>query len=307
MKKFFISMVATVLVVTAIALGLQAAQLFFGSSLSSEITKLLDKATNDTVNILCLGLDKDGTRSDVIMVVSIDSKREQINILSIPRDTRVRYPNSKYDKINHAMGYKKPEETIIGLVKQVTGMPIHYYCEIDFEGFRNVIDILGGVEFNVPMDMHYEDPTQDLYIHVNKGYQKLNGKQAEGVVRFRAGYATGDNGRIPVQQDFIHALFEQKLKPQYIIKAPTLMKEIYENVNTNFTVSDAMGYVKLLRNLSADSLGTYTLPGQSSYISGVSYYVYDEAETRQLILEKFGYPEDEAKRLEKQKAKAEGE
>lgn len=305
MKKFFISMLVTVLVVTVLGLGLQVSQLMFGTSISNEIVKLLDKVTNDKVNILCLGMDKDGTRSDVIMLVSLDPEKEQINLLSIPRDTRVKYSSSKHDKINHAMGYKNPEETIIGLVKQITGMPIHYYCEIDFEGFRNVIDILGGVEFNVPMDMHYEDPTQDLYIHVNKGFQKLDGKKAEGVVRYRAGYATGDNGRIPVQQDFLRALFEQKLKPQYLVKAPTLIKEIYKNVETNFTASDAMGYLKLIKKLSAESLNTHILPGESAYIGGVSYYVYDAAATRQMILEKFGYPEDEAKKLEEAKAKGE--
>ena len=305
MKRFFISMISTVLVVLLLVAGVHfGSQFFGGGNLADSITKLLDKKTDDKVNILCLGLDKDGTRSDVIMVVSLDPDKNEINLLSIPRDTRVLYASGKYDKINHAMGYKNPEETIIGLVKQITGMPIHYYCEINFEGFRNVIDALGGVEFDVPMDMHYEDPTQDLYIHVNKGFQKLDGKQAEGVVRFRAGYATGDNGRIPVQQAFLRALFEQKLKPQYIVKAPTIIKEIYDNVETNFTVSDAMGYVKMLKKMSGESLSTHILPGDSAYIGGVSYYVYDEAATRQMILEHFGYPEEEAKKLEQQ---AEGE
>lgn len=306
MKAFFTSMIATVLVVFLLIAGVSTAEFFLGTSLSDEIEKFLDKATDDKVNILCLGLDKDGTRSDVIMVVSLDPEKEQINILSIPRDTRVKYPSGKYDKINHAMGHKDPEKTIIGLVKDITGMPIHYYCEIDFEGFRNVIDILGGVEFDVPMDMHYDDPTQDLHIHVNKGFQKLNGKQAEGVVRFRAGYATGDNGRIPVQQDFLRALFKQKLQPQYIVKAPALLEEIYENVETNFAVADAMGYVKMLKKLTGDSMNTHILPGESAYISGVSYFVYDETATRQMILEKFGYPEEEAKKLEDQAA-AKGE
>ncbi len=306
MKAFFVSMITTILVVVLLFVGIQTVELFWGTSLSDEIARLLDKATDDKVNILCLGLDKDGMRSDVIMVVSVDPDTEQINILSIPRDTRVKYPNGKYDKINHAMGYKKPEETIIGLVKNVTGMPIHYYCEIDFEGFRNVIDILGGVEFDVPMDMHYDDPTQDLHIHVNKGFQKLDGKQAEGVVRFRAGYATGDSGRIPVQQDFLRALFKQKLKPQYLVKAPSLIKEIYENVETNFSVADALDYVSMLKKLNGDSMNTYILPGDSAYIGGVSYYVYDEKATRQMILEKFGYPEAEAKKLAEQAA-AKGE
>ncbi|MBQ2696152.1 MAG: LCP family protein [Clostridia bacterium] len=296
-KKFFVSMLITVLVVATIALGLWVAKLFFGNTLaekfgedlSNRIIGTLDKQTDDKVNILLLGLDKDRTRADVIMVVSVDPNRNRVDILSIPRDTRVQHSPNHFDKINHSMGYKNPEETTIKMVKQITGMPIHYYCEVDFAGFRNVIDILGGVEFNVPVDMHYEDPEQDLYIHVNKGWQVLDGKNAEGVVRFRATYPGGDNDRIPVQQDFIHALFEQKLKPQYIVKAPSIISEIYNNVTTNFSVAKATGYIPMLKNLNKDSLKTHTLPGEGQYIGNVSYFVYDKEATKKLISEEFGY------------------
>ncbi len=303
-KKFFISMLITVLVVAVIFAGLQTAQFLFGTNLSEKITEFLDKATNDKVNVLLLGLDKDKTRADVIMVVSVDPDQNQVNVLSIPRDTRAQYSENRYDKINHSMGYKNPEETIIRLVKQITGMPIHYYCEIDFRGFRNVIDILGGVEFDVPVNMHYDDPAQDLSIHINKGFQKLNGAQAEGVVRFRATYPGGDNDRIPVQQNFMRALFEQKLKPQYIIKAPALIKEIYKHVTTNFSVADATGYVKMLKKMTPESLKTFMLPGEGRYVSGVSYYIHDSAKTKQMILENFGYPEAEAKAWREQQAAA---
>ena len=231
-----------------------------------------------------------------------------MDVLSIPRDTRVQYASGRYDKINHSMGYKNPEETIISLVKQITGMPIHYYCEVDFQGFRDVIDVLGGVEFDVPVDMHYEDPVQNLYIHVDKGFQLLDGKKAEGVVRFRNTYANGDHDRIPVQQNFLKELFRQKLQPQYIAKAPAILEEIYEHVTTNFSVADATKYVGMLKKMDGDSLKTHTLPGEGQYIGGISYYLYDEAATKQMILEHFGYPEDEAKKLEEQKkAEAEGE
>lgn len=302
-KKFFISMLVTFLVILVIGGGLMTANFMFGTNLSSEITNFLDKSDTKKVNILLMGLDKDRTRADVIMVVSLDPEFNTVNILSIPRDTRVQYSEGKYDKLNHAMGYKNPEETTIRLVRQVTGMPIHYYCEVDFMGFRDVIDILGGVYFDVPINMHYEDPAQNLSIHVNKGYQKLDGKQAEGVVRYRATYANGDHDRIPVQQNFLKALFEQKLQPEYLTKAPALIKEIYEHVKTNFSVADATGYIKMLRKMSADSLQTHTLPGESKYIGNVSYFVYDTSATRQLILENFGYPEEEAKRWREEQAK----
>ncbi len=301
-KKFFISMIATFLVVLVIAGGLMTANFLFQTNLSSQITKFLDKADSKQVNILLMGLDKDKIRADVIMVVSLDPEREEVNILSIPRDTRVEYSAGRYDKLNHAMGYKNPEETIIRLVKNLTGMPIHYYCEVDFKGFREVIDILDGVYFDVPINMHYEDPYQNLSIHVNKGYQKLDGKAAEGVVRYRATYAGGDNDRIPVQQNLLKALFEQKLKPEYLSKAPALLDKIYEHVETNFSVADALGYVKMLKKMTAGGLKTHTLPGEGKYIGEVSYFVHEPAATKKLVLEQFGYPEEEAKAWRKEQA-----
>lgn len=299
-KKFFLSMLITILVVVMVGGGLMAAQLMFGTSLSSEIAKLLDKTTDEKANILLMGLDEGRVRADVIMVVSLDPTEDKIEVLSIPRDTRVQYPSGKYDKINHAMGYKNPEETIIGLVKKITGMPIHYYCEVSFEGFRNVIDALGGVEFDVPINMNYDDPAQDLHIHVNKGLQVLDGKDAEGVVRYRATYAQGDTQRISLQQDFLKALFAQKLQTKYLVKAPAILDEIYKHVKTNFSAADATKYIGMLKRMSSESLSTHTLPGVPQYISGVSYYVYDTAKTKELILTSFGYPEEEAAKLKKQ-------
>jgi len=300
-KKFFLSMLITILVLVFIGGGLLLAKVMFGTTLSGEISKLLDKNTaTEKANILLLGLDKDRIRADVIMVVSLDPEDNDIQVLSIPRDTRVQYPSGRFDKINHAMGYKNPEETIIGLVKEITGMPIHYYCEVNFQGFRDVIDILGGVEYNVPIDMHYDDPYQDLHIHVNKGLQVLDGKDAEGVVRYRATYANGDLGRINLQQDFLRELFAQKLQPQYISKAPALLQAMNEHVTTNFSIAEATKYLGMLKEMSSESLQTHMLPGASKTISGASYYVYNEEETRQMILTSFGYPEEEAEKLEQQ-------
>lgn len=300
-KKFFLSMIITVLVIATLIGGLNVGKLLFDTNLSSEIEKYLDKVSSSKENILLMGVDKEGLHADVIMLVSLDSKEKTIRVLSIPRDTRVEYSGGRYDKINHALAYENGEEKVISLVKQITGMPIHYYCEVNFEGFRNVIDILGGVEFDVPEDMHYEDPAQDLYIHVNKGLQLLDGKDAEGVVRFRATYVEGDTKRIGVQQDFLRALFKQKLKPEYLRKAPALIEEMYEHVTTNFSVADATKYIKTLKKMDEESLKTFTLPGEGKYVGPVSYFVYDAPATRKLLLEEFGYPEDEAKEWRKQK------
>lgn len=301
-KKFLISMLITILVASAIGGGLLAANTMFDGDLPDALSKLLDRADSDKINVLVMGVDKGKARADVIILASLDPKNEEVNLLSIPRDTRVKVSDSRHDKINHTLGYENGEETITKMVKQLTGMPIHYYCEIDFEGFRDVIDILGGVEFDVPVNMHYDDPYQDLHIHVDKGLQVLNGADAEGVVRFRASYATGDLGRIGVQQDFLKALFQQKLQAKYLRKAPALLREISDHLKTNFPISKATKYVKMLKKMEGDSLETFMLPGASKTIGGASYYVCDSAATKELVLTEFGYPEDEAKKLKKSKA-----
>ena len=271
-KKFFLSMLVTILVVVVIGGGLATANFLFGTSLSDEISRYLDKTTTDKVNVLLMGLDEDKIRADVIMVVSVDPKENTVNVLSIPRDTRVQYSESKYDKINHAMGYKNPEETIIRLVKQVTGMPIHYYCEVDFAGFRNVIDILGGVEFDVPQDMDYTDPAQGLEIHLRAGRQLLGGEQAMQLVRYRKGYAMQDIRRTEVQQEFLRALARRCLSPQNIGRLPELLSIMRQSVTTDLSLGNFLYFAQALHTCGVSELYCCTLAGEGVTVNGVSYY-----------------------------------
>jgi LCP family protein required for cell wall assembly len=288
-RKFLVAMLTTISMFFMVAGGVGLANLLYGTNLSEDVVKLLDSPVTDKVNILVLGFDIDRIRSDVMMLVSVDPKQNTVKVVSIPRDTRVKIKEGKYDKINHTMGYKNPEELVIRVVKEVTGMPINYYCEIDFVGFREVIDILGGVDFDVPVNMHYEDPAQGLKIHVNKGFQHLGGNDAEGVVRFRHTYVNGDEGRIAVQQDFMKALFQQKLNPVYITKAPELLDQIYGHVKTNFSAANALSYMGMLKTLTPESLATFQLPGEARYMNNLWYYIYDAEETKRLVREEFGY------------------
>lgn len=298
------SIMVTLLVFVTIIGGVALANVLFGTSLSDEISKILDEPATEKINVLLLGADKSGFLADVIMVVTVDPEQSAVKVLSIPRDTRVDLTgNGKYNKINSALGYKEPEKTIINAVRRITGMPINYYAQLDFEGFRNVIDIMGGVDFDLPIDMNYDDPAQDLHIHLKKGFQHFNGEQAEGIVRFRHSYVNGDLGRIGMQQNFLKAIFEQKLTPQYITKAPQIVKEVYKNVKTNFAVNDALRYVSMAKKMTSESLSTFELPGGSKYMNKVSYFIYDAAKTEELLLYEFGYPEDKAALLPKPSAK----
>lgn len=233
-----------------------------------------------TKNIVIMGMDGEGLRSDVLMVAFLNGETGKINILSVPRDTRVLI-DGKYHKINSAYALGKEEQTIDTL-ENLLDIKIDNYVKFSFETFRNVIDALGGVDFEVPQDMFYEDPYQDLYIDLKKGMQHLDGAKAEQLVRFRR-YPMGDEARIAVQQDFMHALVKQKLNLKTVLRLPKVMGELKKNIDTDIPENS---YIPLLFSaLKAENgaFETYKLPGQAQNISGLSYYVADKDETRELI------------------------
>ena len=212
--KIILSFVCIFCIIFATVGGVLSAKtlagLYFGEEIMLASLDQQDESVG-MVNILLLGVDEGGNRSDTIMLVSLNGKTNKVNILSIPRDTRVPVGRG-YQKINAAIGIGKqevakgnlqePEELSVEKVKMLTGLPIHYFMSIDFDGFKEVIDVLGGVDFEVPFNMVYDDPVQNLHINLKAGMQHLDGEAAHDFVRFRQGnpghkgYATGDLGRI---------------------------------------------------------------------------------------------------------------
>ncbi len=287
-RKFILSLVITLAVLAIIFVVFQ----LFSSNTGFQ--DALDSSGSGKINVLVVGVDKDGTRSDVNMLFSLDPKEKTVNLMSIPRDTRVEFKKGSHGKINACIGKQNGEELLIETVKDLTGMPIHNFCKVNFEGLRNIIDILGGVEFDVPMDMDYDDPAQDLHIHLKKGKQTLNGADAEGLLRFRKGYATGDLGRIDMQQAFLKELINQKLSPKYIFKAVPVVKEISKNVETDMSVMYMLKYAWKFRDSDKVEFNSYTLPGAPKMIGGVSYYLCDEAATENLVRTQFGYSDGES-------------
>lgn len=243
------------------------------------------------VNVLLLGLDRDKTRCDVIMLLNFDPVSPKLNILSIARDTRI-FTGRTYRKINsfYSLG---GEKRVAEEVSRITGLPVHYYVTADFKGFRKVIDVLDGVEFYVPFRMNYDDPTQNLHIHLKKGLQVLDGKKAEQLVRYRKGnykgqgYTEGDIGRIKMQQDFMKALIDQKLNFRYLSRADDIFAILKEHVKTNITLPDVLRYAASVSKLSSDSIKTFILPGESYMKDNVWWYIYDKKETASMIKENF--------------------
>lgn len=248
----------------------------------------LDKISQDKVNFLLLGTDASGQRTDTMLFISFDKKNEIINMVSIPRDTRILI-GERFYKINSCIPYGK-EELLFKTIRDITGAPINYYAKVNFEGFKNIVDILGGVDFYVPENMKYSDPGQKLYIDLKKGQQHLDGTKAVQLVRYR-GYAEADLQRIKVQQDFIKELIEQKMTAENILKAPSIYNEAVKHIKTNFTIGDLLGNMNIIKVFGEQKEGSilnFTMPGIAMMINGASYYIHDPIKTLELFKENFG-------------------
>lgn len=267
---------------------------FVWSSLSKICGSLeldgLKEDYGDVVNVLAIGVDGSETRSDTILLVSMDLKSKEISILSIPRDTRVRY-NGSWDKITHLFSYDTSGQLTLDTVKDITGVDINYMAIINFDGFSNAIDELGGVDVEVPDmgngGMYYDDPYQDLHIALDAGYQHLDGEQAQGFVRYRSGYANADLGRIETQRYFLQELVKQKLNIKYLTKIPAVFRVLEGDLRTNYSCSDIMVQMIRLLGMNSENINSYSLPGESGMASTrygtLSCFLYDEEETRELI------------------------
>lgn len=269
--------------------------LFTGSEVSED---MLEPVTRESgkINVLICGVDKSESLTDTIMLASYNLDTNEVNILSVPRDTRM-YIGSRYQKINaaHAItqnGKKKGMNGTIEAVTRLTGMPINYYVKFTCNAFRETIDALGGVDFDVPQNMNYDDPAQDLHIHLTKGYQHLDGDKAEQFVRFRR-YPMGDIDRVAAQQSFIKALAEQKINASVITKLPELYKTLQNNLETNIKVTDVAKYIGNISDLSAENIHMHSVPGHSNGTDyGASYWIADMTALAELIENTFGYPAD---------------
>lgn len=235
---------------------------------------------SDRINILFLGTNQG--LADTIMVFSFDSEQNRLEAVSVPRDTyyyRAEYAGAAYQKINSVFSTEGIEGCAKAVSDVLDGIPIHYYAETDSEGIAKIVDAMGGVEMDVPIDMDYEDPDQDLYIHLKAGYQLLNGDQAVQYLRFRSAYADGDLGRVSAQQEFLKAAVKQSAGLNFFKVATTAKRE----VDTNISTTRALGLVMNAVKLSDGSFNTYTIPGTPGMQDGLSYYFADETATAELI------------------------
>jgi len=259
-----------------------------GFGLSSYISEnpsgLDEKSENGDINVLFMATDKGGLLTDTIMLASVSTENKTLNILSIPRDTKVNI-YGRTAKINSAYGVGKEGERIElpkKLIEEITGLEINYYAVVDPEVVVHIVDAVSGVEIDVPERMYYWDPTQNLKIDLQPGLQVLDGDKAEQYLRFRSGYLNADLGRIQAQQAFVKAFIDQKFKLKYITKVKSIYEAVKDNVDTDISVGDIGKFAQIALNFSDYEINTYQLPG-----IGGNYFTYNSAETDKLVEEVF--------------------
>lgn len=291
-KKYLLIVTCTTLIFAIFSAGIIFFYSRFGGGVNmpdgtvdKHVKGLEEVEKSKPYNILVLGVDVEAKLTDVMMLCQIDPVDHQVNMLSIPRDTRIKLSDRNM-KINSSFSHGGVEQ-VITCVKELTGLPVHHYFLIDTDAFRDTIDALGGVYFTVPRKMDYEDPLQNLYIHLERGYQLLDGDKAEQLVRFRR-YTNGDIDRIKVQQDFIKELIEQKLTAAYILKIPEVYSIVEKNSSTDMTRREMIDAGKqLLAVKDSEKFKSFTVPGEGQYIGEVSYFVPYKDDLKTLVETEF--------------------
>ncbi len=228
-----------------------------------------ERKSKDYYTVLILGRDTGGGgNTDTMLLASYDVTNQKATVMSIPRDTMVNVPWD-IKKINSVYPYygggDRGIQYLYKEISQLVGFEPDFQVVVEWEAVGEIVDAMGGVWFDVPRNMDYEDPLQNLSIHISKGYQLLNGQQAMGVVRFRKGangYATGDLGRIETQQAFLKAVVEQLLKVENVAKIKDFIRVFQENVITDLSFQNIFWFAKaaIVGGLKVENVNFVTMP-----------------------------------------------
>ena len=230
-----------------------------------------------------LGLS--GGNTDTIMVANFDAKNYKLDVVSIPRDTLVNVSwNTK--KANSLYAYRGVDGVLSGMV-DLLGFEVDFYVVVDLKAFSTLVDAIGGVWFDVPKDMKYDDSTQDLHINLKKGYQLLNGDKALQLVRCRNVYADADIGRIATQQDFMKAAAQQILEKQKELNLVELANIFLKYVKTDLTYGNIIWFAKEFYKMDGENIRFATLPANYyDHVNGVSYVTIYPKEWVKMINER---------------------
>ena len=234
-----------------------------------DVSGLLNSGTriDDVVTFVIGAVDEDETRTDALMVATMDTNKKTVNIMNIPRDTMCNNSASGASrKINaaYAMGGIEQTKTEI---ERLMGFKPDYYVIVNFEGIAAIVDAIGGVDYEVPFRMEYDDPSQNLHIDLDAGMQHLDGEQVVEFLRWRHNndysvqYENGDEGRVENQQAFLKELANQVLKLSNVTKIPKIAEAVFNNVKTDLTAGNLLWMGMQALQIDNDDIQFFTLPG----------------------------------------------
>ena len=309
-KKIWKKVLLVILLILILLIGLFAYKTYKnGGGLSGMLATVVGHDENTKkdlkeIKVLILGVstDLDSELTDTIMVASYNPNTQKANLLSIPRDTFTGKYKSKAtasQKINCLYNISRDPQKTLDAVNEITGLDIEYYVLVRTEALIELVDAIGGVEFDVPIDMYYTDKTQDLVIDLKAGIQKIDGNKAEQLLRFRHNnngtsypieYGDNDFGRMRTQRDFIMATLKQTLKPGNIFKIGEILEIANKNIETNLELSYVKDYIPYAVEFNTDNMKTATLPGTTPDMketNNVSVFIVDKEETEKMIQSMF--------------------
>ena len=272
--------------------------LFFDSGISASARSGSDEtdeelqasSSSERHNFLVLGKDNVSGLSDMMMLASYDEKNGNVAIVQIPRDTYAEFSAGNYKKINGAVSALGGEEALCQFLSESLCVPIDYYISIDLDAMGDIVDALGGVEVDVPFDMDYEDPAQNLSIHIKKGKNVLDGKTARQFVRYRAGYVRGDIGRIDAQKIFLAALIKKVKSGVSLPEAAGIAVRVFDDVKTNISFDEMTSLIGGALAVESENIKFVTLAGEEATAtsSGASYYVMSRPSAMKIVNELLG-------------------
>ena len=247
----------------------------------------------DKLEVLIMG-ESTGS-SDTMIVCSYDPKTQQASMLSIPRDTFIGENTNRAkagNKLNSFYSNGSTPEKTMEAINEVTGLNISKYVLIDTKALKELVDIIGEVEFDVPINMDYDDDSQQLYIHLQKGIQKLNGDKVEQLVRFRHNnngstypyeYGIEDYGRMRTQRELIKTILKQTVQLKNVKEIGKIMDLAEKYIQTNMNFSELKNYIPYIVNMNIDNIQTEQLPGESKVLNGIWFFLNDKKETEEVV------------------------
>jgi len=262
----------------------------------SELRDAKVEPLKDNVSILFIGIDdseKRGqgsghSRSDSLMLATLNNKDKSVKLLSIPRDSYVNIPYVGHeDKITHAHAFGGTKATI-DTVENLLDVPVDYYYELNFDSFIQIVDALGGVDVKVPYAMHELDENDKRTVNLKPGMQSLNGREALALARTR--HQDNDIKRGERQQMILESIIKKASKVTSITKYDDILEAVGNNMKTNMTFGEMKSLAAYLKN-GMPKVDSLSLKGYDDMSTGIYYYKLDNnnlAEVKQTLQKHLG-------------------